>query len=489
MPAQRSIELEPCPEERDDHRELGEPFDQPGVLDRIEPVDSSAGAQAPPPPRPAPDRPLPARRRACAAGRARSRRQTRPAPRRAGRGRRRRPKKSPDRRRAGSPPTFPPWFGARAAPANTELGRKPLLKMAPAAVPDPLPTAPWSQSGLWPHPCHLIADPTEAAAPVPRPRSSRAESCVLRRLLKEGSRARHLKQPPRHGSSTRGGHSAGRRGDPHPRADPESTALPHVGTAGLGRLPQLTRRQPGEARLAVNNQTGRRRSAEAQLPAGRLGDSTSAPPLTGRNIPLTKRTRGRPCRRLRHLPGEWFDLQSPAAERHGPISPELSAAIGRPLPRCDASWSRAMPPTLGLGIRASRCSLAARPARMARRSPSFCSRASGSGRGRWDWVRVVVFVRGRPAVAAVAHPRHHRHGHRDAHAEQQQRGCLGLQLGRAHARRAQRQHGGPAQHQHPEEHGEEHLDVVADEMTGGRGHQVSLSGPEYPRGVYGETRQ
>jgi hypothetical protein len=43
-------------------------------------------------------------------------------------------------------------------------------------------------------------------------------------------------------------------------------------------------------------------------------------------------------------------------------------------------------------------------------------------------------------MVAVGHPRHHRHGHRRVHTEQQQRGCVGLELRRAHAGRAQRQH-------------------------------------------------
>jgi hypothetical protein len=170
--------------------------------------------------------------------------------------------------------------------------------MAPAAVPDPQPTPPWSQSGLWPHPCHPIADPTEAAAPVPRSRSSRAESCVLAAFTEGGlPRARHLSNSPRHGPSTRGGRSRGRPGDPQPRADPESTALPHVGTAGLGACRRGLVNRPAKRGLQSRTKQGpasRRRSSFH----GRLDDDTSAPPLTGRSIALTKRTYGRPCPRL-----------------------------------------------------------------------------------------------------------------------------------------------------------------------------------------------
>ena len=74
-------------------------------------------------------------------------------------------------------------------------------------------------------------------------------------------------------------------------------------------------------------------------------------------------------------------------------------------------------------------------------------------------------------MPAIAHPRDHRHGHRDRHGNQHQRREVVVNLRHAHAGRARREDRGRPDDHHAEDHRDQHLDVVASEVTVGRAHR------------------
>ena len=80
-----------------------------------------------------------------------------------------------------------------------------------------------------------------------------------------------------------------------------------------------------------------------------------------------------------------------------------------------------------------------------------------------------------PGVSAVAHPGDHRHRHRERHREHVHRR---RQARPARAERAEQRTGRRHQDEHPGEHDEDHLGVVAEEPVGRAAIMPNLAGPD-----------